>query len=199
MRRRLDIALGLVHRPTGPLPRRADHRARSRGTRADVGRGRPIAAGRGAHDPADDALPRRSRRARRPPRDRQPRPDRRRGSADGAEGAAPRRRGAHRAGERRDRQRTASRRAPRRRSRERRRRSSAGVAGAETAAAPCQESCRPWSRRGSRSRRSASPGPHSTTSISTTPAASSQPRIEERPDAHRRPHLVHGRDARPGT
>ena len=40
MRRRLDIAMSLVGRPTGDLPRRADQRARSAGPPGGLGRGR---------------------------------------------------------------------------------------------------------------------------------------------------------------
>ena len=37
MRRRLDVGLGIVHRPAGALPRRADDRSRSPGQGEDVG------------------------------------------------------------------------------------------------------------------------------------------------------------------
>ena len=41
MKRRLDLALALVHEPTHPVPRRADHRARHPEPHRAVGRGRP--------------------------------------------------------------------------------------------------------------------------------------------------------------
>ena len=48
MKRRLDIAIGLVHKPQRAVPRRADHGARPRGARGDVGRGRAARARRSA-------------------------------------------------------------------------------------------------------------------------------------------------------
>ena len=48
MKRRLDVALGLVHRPRVALPRRADDRSRPRGARGDVGRARAARRARGA-------------------------------------------------------------------------------------------------------------------------------------------------------
>ena len=65
MQRRLDVALGLVHRPRGAVPRRADHRPRPRGTRRDLVGDRPARRRGVARDPADDALPRRGRPSRR--------------------------------------------------------------------------------------------------------------------------------------
>ena len=41
MRRKLDVAMGLVHRPERPVPRRADDRARPRGPGGAVGGDRP--------------------------------------------------------------------------------------------------------------------------------------------------------------
>ena len=45
MQRRLDVALGLVHRPAGAVPRRADDRPRPRGARRDVGGDRAASRG----------------------------------------------------------------------------------------------------------------------------------------------------------
>ena len=86
MKRRLDLALALVHSPrilfldeptTGLDPQ----------SRADLWDevGAPGARGR-RHGDADHAVPRGGRRARRPRRDHRPGPDRRRGHAGGAEG-----------------------------------------------------------------------------------------------------------------
>ena len=116
MARKLDVAIGLVHRPARALPRRADHRARPRGARRDVGRDRAAGRGRAGHRAAHHALPRRGRPARRPAGDRRPRPGRRRGHAGRAQERAARR---HRAvvelgsRRRRDRRRSAARRAAR--------------------------------------------------------------------------------------
>ena len=86
MKRRLDLALALVHRPTHPLPRRADDRPRPAEPHGAVGGGRAARA-RGRRDGVpDDAVPRGGGRARRPRRDHRPRPDRRRGHAGRAEG-----------------------------------------------------------------------------------------------------------------
>ena len=64
-RRRVDIALGIIHEPQGRLPRRADHRPRPAEPRPHVGRG-PPAARRGHDRLPHHALPRRGRRALRP-------------------------------------------------------------------------------------------------------------------------------------
>ena len=58
--------------PARPLPRRADDRARPGGACRDVGRGRAARRAGEPDDPADDALPRGGRPARRARRDRQP-------------------------------------------------------------------------------------------------------------------------------
>ena len=67
--------------PARRLPRRADDRSRSRGARDHVGGARPDRRARGAHHPADHALPRGGRPPRQPPRHREPRAGRRRGNA----------------------------------------------------------------------------------------------------------------------
>ena len=65
MRRRLDLARGARRRPAGPVPRRADHRARPAQPPAAVGDDR--GARRRGHDrAADHAVPRRGRPARGP-------------------------------------------------------------------------------------------------------------------------------------
>ena len=73
MKRRLDVAIGLVHKPQRAVPRRADHGPRPGGACGDVGGGRAARARGAPDDPADDALPRGGRPARRAGRDRQPR------------------------------------------------------------------------------------------------------------------------------
>ena len=81
MKRRLDLALALVHGPVDPVPRRADDRPGPAEPHRAVGRGRaPGARGRRDRLP-DHAVPRGGRRARRPRRDHRPRPDRGRGHA----------------------------------------------------------------------------------------------------------------------
>ena len=86
MKRRLDLALALVHRPEHPLPRRADDGARPAEPHRPLGGGRAPRPRGQRHRLPDDAVPRGGRRARRPGRDHRPRQDRRRGHAGGAEG-----------------------------------------------------------------------------------------------------------------
>ena len=61
MQRKLDVAMGLVHSPAGPVPGRADDRSRPRGPRRHVGRDRAPRRRGGPHHPAHHALPRRGR------------------------------------------------------------------------------------------------------------------------------------------
>ena len=61
------------HAAAADLPRRADHRPGPAHPRADVGHD-PGPRRRGLHRPADDAVPRRGRSARRPDRGHRPRP-----------------------------------------------------------------------------------------------------------------------------
>ena len=78
MKRRLDLALALVHRPRDPVPRRADDRAGSAEPLGHVAGGRAAGA-RGRRDRVPHhAVPRGGRRAGRPHRDHRPRQDRRR-------------------------------------------------------------------------------------------------------------------------
>ena len=86
MKRRLDLALALVHRPRAPVPRRADDGPRPVEPRRPVGGGRPARARRRRHGLPHHPVPRGGRRARRPRRDHRPRAHRRRGHAGGAEG-----------------------------------------------------------------------------------------------------------------
>ena len=86
MKRRLDLALALVHRPAHPLPRRADDRARPAVPHRALGRGRTPRAGGRRHRLPHDAVPRGGRRAREPRRHHRPRADRGRGHARRAEG-----------------------------------------------------------------------------------------------------------------
>ena len=78
--------------PAGAVPRRADHRARPRGARRDVGRAREHGPRRGDDRAAHDPLPRGGRPPGQPPRDRRPRPRRRRGHPRAAQGRPARRR-----------------------------------------------------------------------------------------------------------
>ena len=73
MKRRLDLALALVHRPADPVPRRADHRPRHPEPHRALGRGRAARARGWGDRLPDDAVPRGGRRARRPGRDHRPR------------------------------------------------------------------------------------------------------------------------------
>ena len=73
------------HAAAADLPRRADHRPGPAHPRADVGHD-PGPGRRGLHRPADDAVPRRGRSARRPDRGHRPRPQGRGGHAGRAEG-----------------------------------------------------------------------------------------------------------------
>jgi ABC-2 type transport system ATP-binding protein len=57
MQRRLDIAMGLIHRPQVLFLGRAHHRARPRGPGRHVGRDRPPVRGRGPDHPAHHPLP----------------------------------------------------------------------------------------------------------------------------------------------
>ena len=85
MKRRLDLASALVHRPAGALPRRADHRPRSGQPQGDLGGGQR--AQRRGHDRLPHhPVPGGGRPARRPGRDHQRRRDRRRGHPGFAEG-----------------------------------------------------------------------------------------------------------------
>ena len=86
MKRRLDLALALIHDPVGAVPRRADDGPRPAEPLGAVGGGRPTVARGRRHGLPHDAVPRGGRRARRPRRDHRPRPHRRRGHARAAEG-----------------------------------------------------------------------------------------------------------------
>ena len=86
MKRRLDLALALVHGPRDPLPRRADDRPRHPEPHRALGRGRAPRRRGGRHRLPHHPVPGGGRRARRPGRDHRPRPDRRRGHAGRAEG-----------------------------------------------------------------------------------------------------------------
>ena len=81
----------------GALPRRADDGPRPRGAGGDVGRARATRQRREPDDPADHALPRGGRPARRAAGDRRPGQGRRRGHARGAQARAARRCGRGRA------------------------------------------------------------------------------------------------------
>ena len=72
----------------GPLPRRADHRARPGGTSRPVGRDRSTDPGRRPDHPPDHPLPGGSRPTGRPAGHRRPRPDRRERQPRRAEGRA---------------------------------------------------------------------------------------------------------------
>ena len=78
MKRRLDLALALVHEPRHPVPRRADDRTRHPEPGRALGRGRPPRPQRGRHRLPHHPVPGGGRRARRPGRDHRPRPARRR-------------------------------------------------------------------------------------------------------------------------
>ena len=86
MRRRLELAVGLVHRPKGTLPGRTDPRSRPPGTGRFLGFRSEAPKGdrddRLRHDP----LPRRGRHDVRPDRDHRPREDRRQRDAERIEG-----------------------------------------------------------------------------------------------------------------
>ena len=86
MKRRLDLALALVHTAADPLPRRADDRPRPAEPHGALGGGRAAAQRRGRHRLPDDAVPRGGRRPRRPRRDHRPGQARRRGHAGRAQG-----------------------------------------------------------------------------------------------------------------
>ena len=73
------------HAAAADLPRRADHRPGPAHARPDVGHD-PEPRRRGLHRPADDAVPRRGRPARRPHRGHRPRPQGRGGHAGRAQG-----------------------------------------------------------------------------------------------------------------
>ena len=109
MRRRLDLAMALIHEPAGPVPRRADHRPGPDVAADAVGRG--AAPARRGHDRLPDhAVPRGGRPARRPRRHHRRRSHRRRGQPRGAQGRdrpAPPRRDAGRGARRRPRTRGA--------------------------------------------------------------------------------------------
>ena len=73
MKRRLDLALALVHAPVDPVPRRADDRPRPAEPQRAVGGGRAAGARRRRDRLPHHAVPRGGRRARRPRRDHRPR------------------------------------------------------------------------------------------------------------------------------
>ena len=169
MRRRLDVGLGMVHRPVAAVPRRADDRAGPAGASPDVGRD-PRPPGRRHHRVPDDPLPRRGGRAVRPPGHHRPRPDRR--ERDRARAQAGRRRRRHH-----DRRRlvrgarlpAARRPAVRARGEPRRRRRAALRRGRRGEPARSCSGCS--TARASPRRRSRSTGPASTTSSCARPGA----------------------------
>ena len=81
MKRRLDLAAALDPQPGHPLPRRTDHRSRSREPGGGVGGGSPSEPRPRDDRVPHDAVPRRGRRARRSRRHHRSRPHRRRGHA----------------------------------------------------------------------------------------------------------------------
>ena len=91
MARKLDVAIGLMHRPAGPLPRRAHDGSRPGGARRALGRDRADDGAREHDGPPHHPLPGGGGPARQPARDRRPRRGRGRGHARGAEERAARR------------------------------------------------------------------------------------------------------------
>ena len=97
MKRRLDLAVSMIERPSAALPRRADDRARPTQPRAGLGDGQP-AQGRGRDRAAHHPVPRGGRPPGRPRRRARRRPHRRRGDPRAAQVDRRGRAGAARAG-----------------------------------------------------------------------------------------------------